>query len=404
MSRREHLSLVLCLIVSGVGLHWSVMFETSALIDEGFYESGFAALAAGGSSYDAEGFMYPPSFAAGGVWLQEILGVERLRQAVRWLNFACLVFLLWFSVYWYSSISESGDSTGGGPAAYRPHGWWLPGLAIALMAIPGVKLGLLVGNISFLIGALIVAGFWVAGRTPAVAGALLGVSLLIKPLVAGSLPLLLLSPRARRLIHPRRWATAAIAGFGSLLVLWFLRDELPRMLNTEMTSMAQDRSLSLYRISRVLGFGELRLPIFGVITAALCVVLWGRLRSRNHLLAAALAMVPLTTLAVWSHTRVLFLPVVAIALRRLVDRRCGATAHPQFKARFKLPSDPSERLEVVCVLGAAAVVLFFHSGGFSQIHPAQQIALLLPPMLAPLGLLGYWLATQPLTSSRSSGS
>lgn len=384
-STSRHVVLITALTVIGVWLHHAYLFEKAALVDEAFYEAGIAAYASGRSPYDAEGYMYPPTFAVSGLALQRALGARPARLTIRWINFAALVGILWFTVQCFLRART-----------VEPSGWALVLAALLLMASPGVRLGINVGNVSFLIGALVLAGFWWADRIPLTAGLALAASLLLKPLAAGSLPLLLLPTRTIAAassvtrIRPQRWLTAAIAGFASLSILWFFRQDLSSMFGSEMTYMAQSRSLSLYRISRLLGLGELRLPIFSVVVVALCATLWGRLETRTELFTASLAAIPATTLAVWSHTLVLFFPVTALALARMLNRRYPIGIP---RAKPLLPTEPIKRAEVLGVVGAISLVYFVHSGGFPQLPPAAQIALLVPPTVAPLGLTVYWFAT-----------
>ncbi|MEL7059493.1 MAG: glycosyltransferase 87 family protein [Acidobacteriota bacterium] len=390
MSRRQHALVLAVLIVGGFLRYDHLLTDPQPRIDEFLYEAGFQEFADGRSPYEARGFLYPPTFAAAGAAGLGTFGTATTRSLIRAINFFGLVGILWAAVALFA------------PHAGPTRTWPLVVLAALGILSPGTELGFAVGNISFLAGALILVGLWQAGARPWLAGPLLSASLLIKPLAAASLPLLLVPPGARndggtdadRRELTRRWrrriTTALLAGGLSALALGLLLPEFLAMLEVDLSRVAKGRTSSTYRIARLLGLGEQRLPIFAAICGLSIWVLWRRLPSRRALLVGALAVVPLTTLAVWSHTLVLMFPVVALALRRLIDRR--------FAGR-RPPADPHGRLEAVLVLGACALIYFAPSAGFATLPSAAQVLLLLPQLAAPPALAAYWFATTAGTTN-----
>ena len=392
VSRRQHLVVVATLLVGLCVLHGAFIFEPGRLTDEHFYEPAIEKAVAGGSPYEVPGFLYPPSFARAGSVLHEMLGTLGSRYTLRAVNLIGLLFILWFTVERgiragrrsiATSVASSGDAT--------PPTWLLIALPVALLWTPGVGFGVFAGNFSFLVGAVALLGIWHADRRPILSGTLLAATLLAKPFMAGALPLFLLpTPRTRdsqtlfQRLHTRRVAAALLAGVLAVAALWVDRHELVHMLAAEPPDLAKKRSMSIFRIARELGFGELRLPLFAAATSILCVGFWGRLAGRRHLLVATMVAVPLTTLVVWGHTLVLFFPAAAMAIGSWLARRRAAGLVGLWAGT------PEDRLETVVVLGGTALLLFAHPGGFADKPGIVQALLLVPPLLAPVALGAYW--------------
>ena len=387
-------------------MHGSSLGSSTPLVDEEIYEAAISRAAAGASPYEQGGFFYPPTFARAGVVLRDLLGLGGARRAMRAANVLGLVYLLWFTVVLGSgrgiSASPQPDRRSsrqdrGATSASSPPVWLLVLLALSLPLLPGVRLGLSTGNFSFLVGALAVFAVWHVDRRPLVSGLMLGSTLLIKPVIAGALPLLLL-PRAwpigstwLRRIAPARICAAAVATVFASLLLWFDRQDLGAMFATELAGVPKGRSLSIYRFVRELGLGEMRLPLFGLVVAILCAVLWGRLNQRRDLLVGSALAVPLTTLVVWTHTLVMCLPLAALAIARFRQRRQDSMERGG-ESRG-LADDPRQRLEAVLVFGGAFLLGFAHPGGFGD-QPGPIQALLLAPFLAaPVALAAYWFRT-----------
>lgn len=393
MTTRHHLTVLATLVVGLCVLHGAFVFEPGRLTDEHFYEPAIERAVAGDSPYDVPGFLYPPSFARAGSVLHRMFGPVGSRYLLRSLNLLGLIYILWFTVVRGIEAARRGTTTVALPI------WVLVGLPVALLWTPGVGFGVFAGNFSFLVGAVALFAIWHTDRRPVVGGILLGATLLTKPLIAGALPLFLVpGPRTAsttNLIQRLNARRAFAALFGALIavvILWIDRHELVQMLAAEPPDLAKKRSLSIFRIARELGFGELRLPLFATVTALLSVSFWGRLPARPHLLVAALLAVPLTTLVVWGHTLVLFFPVAAMAIGRWIARRREAGLVGIFAG------EPEDRLETVIVLGATAVLLFAHPGGFADKPGIVQALLLMPPLIAPIALTAYWFHVQPSQS------
>ena len=389
-------------------LHGSSIWDSEPLIDEQIYEAAISRAAEGASPYEQGGFFYPPTFARAGVGLRAALGPDGARTVMRTANVFGLLYLLWFTVVLGvtggpsdrrndSGPKPRGTAVGAAPASSNPRVLLLCLLLpLGLILLPGVRLGLSTGNFSFLVGAAAVFALWIADRRPLIAGLLLGSTLLIKPLVAGALPLLLVPSRPGRRwmerLSPSRIVTAAVATGSASLFLWFDRAELGTMFATELGGVPKGRSLSIYRFARELGLGEMRIVLFVVVVLILCLALWGRLRDRRDLLVASTLAVPMTTLVVWSHTLIMCLPLASLAAHRLLERRRDDDV-------VGFGGEPRHRIEAVLVCGATALLVFAHPGGFGDQPGLVQALLLAPFLAAPIVLAGFWFRTSSTTPS-----
>lgn len=391
MSLRQHLLVVSTLVVGLCALYAALVFKPGRLTDEHFYEPAIERAVAGGSPYEVAGFLYPPSFARAGSVLHRALGTEGSRYVLRGLNLLGLIFVLWFTVDRGVGAAREHARMVDDGAPNVPPVWLLIAVPMALLLTPGVRFGVYVGNFSFLVGAVALFALWHADRRPVLSGVLLAATLLTKPLLAGALPLFLLpGPRTASTtgfisrLHRRRVVAALLGGALAVAALWVDRYELVQMLAAEPPDLAKKRSLSIFRIANGLGLGDVRLPLFAAVVAALCLGFWGRLVDRRHLLVASLLAVPLTTLVVWGHTLVLFYPVAAMVIGCWVARRRAAGL------RGLRAGTPEDRLETVVVLGATAILVCAHPGGFADQPGIVQALLLAPPLLAPITLAAYW--------------
>ena len=401
----HHAVVLLSLTLGAFAFHGPSIRSAGPLIDEQIYEAAITNAVHGDSPYEEGGFFYPPTFARAGVALRAAFGRDGARSLTRAVNVAALGYLLWFTIV--LALASGGppmddprdrSSPPSAPGPRAPPTSLLIVLPLALLLLPGVRLGLATGNFSFLVGALAVSAIWVVDRHPVVSGFLLGSTLLIKPLMAGALPLLLLPgpggsrrPGWRELTRrsPRRLAAAVAVSLASLL-LWFDRDELKVMLATELGGVPKGRSLSVYRFVRELGLGEPRAVLFVLVVLVLCAALWSRLDDRRDLLVGTTLAVPLTTLVVWSHTLVMCLPLAALAVRRLHERR-------RVLGSEELDDDQRtrRRLEALLVVGATTLLAFAHPGGFGDQPGIVQALLLAPFLAAPILLAMYWFRTTP---------
>lgn len=405
MRHRQHALLLLSLLAGAVLLHGASLWTAEPLVDEAIYEAAISRLAGGTSPYTDQ-FFYPPTFARAGVALRAAFGLEGTRYLMRAANLVGLIYILWFTIVVAirtadpaaGRTADLGTTPTGRtvppPSPQTPPTWLLILLPGGLLLTPGVRLGLATGNLSFLVGAAALFGFWQADRRPFLSGPLLGATLLIKPLIAGALPLLLLPgpdtsrSLTARVSRPRVTAAVLATGLAGTL-LWFDRHELRAMLATELGSMPKGRSLSIYRFARELGLGEFHPALFALVTIQLCAVLWGRLSGRRNLLVGVTLAVPLTTLVVWSHTLVMCFPLASLAVGRMIARRRGEGLG------WILRSDPRPRIEAVLVLGSTALLVFAHPGGFGDQPGWIQASLLAPFLIAPIALAAYWFRSKP---------
>lgn len=128
-------------------------------------------------------FAYPPSFLP---WIEPFAGLPMLTSYALWTVLTAGVFVLAWS------------------RLVRP---WI---ALAALALPVCLMGLIPGQMIFLLGALLAIGIFLLGRRPVAAGLLLGLAATIKPQA------LLLVPLA--LLAGRHWAALAAAAVSGLLV------------------------------------------------------------------------------------------------------------------------------------------------------------------------------------------
>lgn len=402
--RAHHHAIVLLSLTVGVLLfHGPSIRDAEPRVDEQIYEAAIAKAADGASPYEEGGFFYPPTFARAGVALRATLGQEGARHVLRVANVLGLIYLLWFTIVLglgREPRKGRGDIEARSPPS--PPTWLLILLPCALTLLPGVRLGLSTGNFSFLVGALAIVAIWNVASHPLVSGLLLGTTLLVKPIMAGALPLLMLPvPTSRgfgwseRLARARLCAVAIATGFAGLF-LWFDRHELPTMFAAELSGVPRGRSLSIYRFARELGLGELRMPLFVIVVLLLGLALWKRVGGRRDLLAACTLAVPMTTLVVWSHTLVMCLPLAALAISRWRARR--------HDAGLRGLGEPRDRLEAVLVIGAAVLLAFAHPGGFGDQPGIVQALLLAPFLAAPIVLASFWFRHAPQPDSHASSS
>lgn len=338
-------------------------------IDELCYERAFALAAVGESPYGADGYYYPPAFAfVGSLWTR-YLGVITTRALYRVFSLVAAAATCWLAAAWWWSPS------------LRPRVWMTERIAVALglmLATPGVHLGIEAGNFSLTAAGLINAALHAAEIWPVSAGALLGISLMTKPLAAILVPALLGTTRVTR---GRSAVTAIVAGTlgaGALLLVPF-RGE---MLALEMTEGTFAGTISLLRLLRLLhvDLGQVTLLALLSPLAFLAARRFGGDRSAR--ICIALTLVLVTAPAIWLHTATLFFPVPVMALslvRARFARQPGGWARAPRRAR----------LELALVASVCVAVLFLNGGGFDRLDTRLQVILVLAPLAAPLLLCAY---------------
>lgn len=368
----RHLAALAALLAAMVVLFPAATWGPEALYDEAIYQRSWEAAGAGRSPFEHGEYLYPPSFASLGAMVADgtPLGRNGLRLLLRFVNLAALALLLWFTGWWLPTDRLWPRR----PLVAR----WIA--AATLLGLPGVRLGIDKGNLSFLVGAALLLALLNAGRRPVAAGLALAASLLTKPLAAGALPVFgAPAAKASEGSADGRWppllaAVVAIVVAGTVLLT--RPGELVAMLGQPLPPVAVSRTVSVDRLLRLLGLADVRLALFATLCLIVALVAW-RLRPLDvaQRLTLALFAAVFTAPAAWSHTLVLFLPVAAMAL--------FLAAEPTGAERWR---------RVVLVTTLAAVVAFAQPGGFGGQAVAVQILLLLPPLLAPPLLAGYVVA------------
>lgn len=356
-------------LLLGALAHLPALRAPEPLIDERVFVGAARSVVETGSPYRHPVYNYPPPLAHAGAWLITAGGDSAFLAAVRAANLAAGAALAWFAAGF--AVTTRGRRLG---------------LACALVAAqPILHQALDRGNLAPVAAALALFG-WKAGRQrPWWGSTLVGASLVVKPtaligalFVTGRRALARTGPRPHAL-ESVGWIVAACL----LVAPWWqeLAELAQRMLQPPAFS---GRNLSL---RRALGGFGLELPAGWIAGAVLLGGLvaaragrCGRLE-RIHV-AAVLSLLALPV--VWSYAFLLVLPLQVEAAarwwrRRAVRRSLGGAAGTV--DRWGVP------LALAAIQGSFAVGVEFAAP--AQLHSA----LVLLPILSPLGLLAYLRAT-----------
>jgi hypothetical protein len=351
----------LVLLAALVGLRFAPALSfSSPLGDELAYDRAFAAAAKGESPYAEPGFLYPPVFARAGAWLRQAGPMAPL-HVLRTANALGLVTLVWWSAGWLA------------------RGWRtrLAASAAVLLLSPAVYQGVALGNVSFLVAALVVAGLSIWPRFPISSGALLALSLAIKPLAPAAVLALGVHRPAGGGTKHRLAAVVAVA----LAAAAFLSvPGLGAFLERGSHSAVLASTVSPYRF--VLLAGASPSPLV-VTLPVLALLAWFVLRqplSPAELTATAVVGAIAATPMVWNHTLLLTLPVQAMALATAWRRRRIAAEGTGGRALLEL---------AVVALGVVALHTAEGATGITDRSPALQAAAALPAAIAPVLLLVY---------------
>ncbi len=383
---QRHAAAVLLLAAIVALRYASQLFAAHGWVDERIYERAFARLAAGGSPYAEPGYYYLPALAYAGAALQRAIGLVPLRALLRAANVIGASVCLWVSAAWWWRARASRTRLLGERLL----------LAVALaLAAPALQFGFEVGNLSLAISGLVVLSLQGLARRPRAAGLLLGASLLAKPMAAVVPLILVAATRGRRAAATTVAVLAGGVGAIGLVAFPYLGEFLAQPL----TPLSVARTVSLYRLLQLLALPVDRVVIFAVVAGLAWLVAWRRSPQGAALWALSGAAMVLSAPTIWTHTLLVFLPVAIMALTLasapagqrsgLDDRRAARRA----------------RWELALVAALVALVLGFQGGGFEDLAPAAQLAMLLPPLAAPI-LLALYVARRceperaPLTPPR----
>lgn len=328
---------------------WPHAVAVLPLNDELPYMRAIDLVISGESPYRG-GYLYPPLFAVGGAWLVERIGSTPFLFLVRALCYLGLAATAWI--------------------ALRTVSWrkWFPLAAVlGLCLLPAIAFGVTIHNISLAISGATLVALWIWPRQPVLAGLLLGVSAVVKPMVL-LVPVLLLVHRSKTGGHRHRVAGGiGLAVTGLLLVL---PPYLPEMMALASRTATIPRSVSLHRLSYLAGWENGTLWVSGAV-ALVTVLLVRRLElNRLELLVVASVGSLMATPVLWSHTLVMTLPIQVLLIDRLVSRPRNDGSRFPFEAAFVL-------------LTVAALQLSTGASSVDDQPVAFQVASTLPIALAP---------------------
>lgn len=332
-------------------------------IDERAYLDAMAAVARGGSPYAEGAYLYPPTLAVVGAELQGWWGERWVTLGLRYLNLLGGSLAAWLALTW------------------APWRWWVrAGLAVLLVAFaPPLATGVTRGNLSLLVAGLVLAALSAGMRRPAVAGGLLGLSLVLKPMAMVA-TLVLLLHRSQATTRQRGWLAVSTAATGlvALAVGWPFLVEMPSRLGGNPQAV---RLTSLHRVLYAFGLTVPAVVLFLMVAVGTVLLARRRARSPVEVMALATAGSLLSLPIVWSHTLLLALPLQVRAAALVLER--WRTVAGRDVLWF----------EVAPV--TLAVVSIFLSNGFGALEQAPQWALGLwvaIPTLSPVFLCAYILS------------
>ncbi len=367
----KHLAAIALLVLVMV-LRWpSTVFSPFPVEDEGVYFAAFRLAARGESPY-RPGYFYTPAFAVAGGWAIERLGEVPVLAGLRLANLFGMALIAWCSLAWM-------------PWPWRRR--WLTAAAFVALS-PVVRFAVLWGNLSlWVVGMLLVALLAWRAR-PVLAGMLLGLSIVIKPI--GPLAAVIL------LVHRpagggRRHLVAATLGLALAAGLLFSFPYLDDFLALKGGNPQHGRNLALHHLLYCFGIEVEALTLAAAVSLIAIVLARRRTLAPAHFVAFTATMTLLTTPLVWSHTLLLALPVVVLALAVAADRWTRSRAHPRGGGALRAVLRRWEPAFVVSL--ALAMQLAGGLGGVETWSRWQQGLFAAPPALAAVVLTVYLFAT-----------
>jgi hypothetical protein len=314
------------LLLFGLGLvrYHAELQADWQLGDEGPYFRAFEHVLAGRSPYLEPQYYYPPGFAWAGAHAVGALGARCTTLLLRLANLAGLVVACASAVLWMPARRRARRITA----------------AVLLCAAPPVMVTMTYGNLSGVACGAVLGALVLWRRFPAAGGALLGGSLVLKPVGALVLLLSLVRRGGRSLVAVASAVLVAAAG------LAIGASELPSML--VLSSAARERSsASIVHVLDCFGL-HVSAVLVGAIVAIACVAVVGARPMPWHRVAlVACSGSVLAAPLVWDHTMVLALPLVV------------ATVAPAVQAlRRATRPDRPRALLVALASGLGALVLF----------------------------------------------
>ena len=340
-----------------VALRWWLHASTpTPLNDEISYMRAVNFVIAGESPYTRGLYLYPPLLAVVGAAWVDSLGEASFLYLLRglcYLGVATTVWISMLSVPWRR--------------------WFLPAAIAFLCLAPPVWFGVEIHNISLMVAGSTLLALWIWPRRPILAGALMGVGAVLKPMVF-LIPFLLLMHRPAG--GGTRHRLAGAVGIGVTALLLALPPYLTEMFSLASKTATIPRSVSFHRLAYLAGWENGALWVSAFFGLAALIVVRRLELGRLEFLVISVTASLMATPVLWSHTLILALPIQAMVLLRLQERRhAGATR---------------SGYETVLVLLAVAAVQF--SGGAGSVDDQGsvfQVFSTLPIAVAPLALAAY---------------
>jgi hypothetical protein len=349
-------------------LGWrSVLVAAHPLGDESAYLCAFAAARNGIDPYlSCPRFLYLPAFAWLGALAERLLGEPAVRAILRGCvlggsTVVAVIAAAW--TRWPARVQFA--------------------VAMACMFLPPVAESIEVGNLSPFVAALTLLALSTWSRLPVLAGLLLGAGLLLKPIALVAVVAMAAVPgRERR----RAWLAVSIAVALVGLVSWPWRDRLMALPSFEDVQVQAHHRIALVRVLSTFG---LRIPV--ALVAGLVAILaamavrWRAPASSEgrvqRVSTVAICASLLATPVVWSHTFILALPLLALALATAL--RAAREPHAIDRKR--------PLLDLLLVIIAVLVVLESNASGDLGLDPLSTVGVLpiLLPLLAPSALALY---------------
>lgn len=362
----RHALAIALLILVAASRWWRQVFDPLPQNDEMIYFAAFRAVTEGSSPFTVSGYLAFSFLAHAGAWALEHLGRAPTLALFRLANLTGLAVCVWCSSAWIVWSWR-----------YR----LLAGVAFVALA-PSVGFGVELGNLSLLMAGMVVAALLFWPRAPTFSGALLGLSVAVKPVAPGAIVALLFHrPRGggRRHLLTAGIATAVTAA----IVLG--SPHLETVLSKDIWFRLA-RTVSPYRFAHLLGLrGSEPIVLALVILVA---VAFARSRSMGatqcYALAATAAIA--ATPVVWPHTLLVTLPLQILALLVLHHRWTDGKQPGQHGRSGR------RALRVEAALVILAVVAIQTAEGATNIYDQHLLIQWLgaiPPAVAPAALTGY---------------
>lgn len=361
----DHALGVALLFLAGTLVHHAELFSATPLADEAAYVCAARAESAQLPLSTCPRYLYTPGFARVLGTVLEQAGEAALLGGLRLCVWLGAAVTLWLSLA-LSSWSWQARVVAG---------------VLAMSIWPPLTQALTLGNLSSVVAAATVSALLLKERQALLAGWLLGVAILIKPLPA-AVPLLLLAHAAGELWRGKRsglpelrcgLVALAIVGLGVALGGGIA--PLPPF------DPAIQNSITLVRTLRVLGIGASPLTVCAAaaMLGAFVAARWEWPVRRLGELAVVISL--LSAPLVWAHSWLLSTPLLVLALERALARYRDAPDHSAERKRGML--------ELLLVMFAALALSFSDAFGAVALGSQLNALFILAPLLTPSALFFY---------------